>query len=121
TLGFGDASSDVANALALTNAGRIVVAGASEEVLGSGDFAVARLKPNGGVDNGFSGDGRKTLTFGTGTDVAEDIALQADGRIVLAGHSYQGFAKGNDFAVARLKPGGAVDNTFSGDGKRTLG
>ena len=40
------------------------------------------------------------------------MALQADGKIVLAGHS--------DFtvAVARLKPDGALDTSFSGDGKK---
>jgi uncharacterized delta-60 repeat protein len=121
TLGFGDASVDVANALVLTNSGRILLAGRSEEGFNGGDFAIARLKASGGTDNTFSGDGRTTVTFGNAADAAEDVDLQADGRIVLAGSFYAGFANGNEFAVARLKPNGGVDNTFSTDGRRTLG
>jgi uncharacterized delta-60 repeat protein len=45
------------------------------------------------------------------------VALQGDGKIVAVGH--RGRTAGDDFALARYNPGGALDASFSGDGKRT--
>ena len=41
------------------------------------------------------------------------IALQPDGKLVVAGYSDSG---GWDFSLARFNPDGSLDNTFSGDG-----
>jgi len=43
--------------------------------------------------------------------------IQPDGKIIVAGGS-SGFP-GSDFALARYKPNGSLDATFSGDGKQT--
>ena len=80
--------------------GRIVAAGLA--VGGPGRMSVARYRISGQLDREFSGDGRRTIGFGsTGRDRAYGVALQANGRIVAAG--VDGRPGGSDFAVARLK------------------
>ena len=80
------------------------------------DFAIARYLTFGDPDSTFSGDGRRTVDFiGTG-DVAEAVAIQENGRIVVAGSSND-LDHTRRFAVARVKAGGALDHAFSGDGR----
>ncbi|HYV94916.1 MAG TPA: T9SS type A sorting domain-containing protein [Chitinophagales bacterium] len=50
-------------------------------------FAVARLNADGSIDNSFSTDGKTTTDIGNGEDVANSIAMQPDGKIVVAGFS----------------------------------
>ena len=49
------------------------------------DFALARYNPNGSLDTSFSGDGKQTTDFG-GSDGANGVALQGDGKIVAVGN-----------------------------------
>ena len=82
---FGSGSADFALALALQPDGKIVVAGMST-ASGSYDFALARYLPNGTLDTTFSGDGTVLTDFGSGSrDWAYALALQPDGKIVVAG------------------------------------
>ena len=101
---------DRATAVALQADGRIVVGGISGD-----DFALARYDARGGLDPSFSGDGRLTTDFG-GIDSGHDVAIGADGRIVLVGTHAPGAA---DFAVAVYTAGGALDPTFNGIGRVT--
>jgi uncharacterized delta-60 repeat protein len=49
------------------------------------------------------------------------VALQPDGKLVVAGHEYRYLkATGSDFVVARYNPDGSRDDTFSGDGLVTM-
>jgi uncharacterized delta-60 repeat protein len=112
---------DFGNELALDRNGRSVVVGYSDQGPPTGiDFAIARLDHQGNLDAGFSGDGRRLVDFAGDTDEALGATIQSDGRIVAVGSSEQGSATGEDFAIARLKPGGGLDTTFAGDGKRTV-
>lgn len=116
---FGNGS-DNAGDLAIQPDGRIVVAGYSDqnpdESINDYDFAVARYRSNGSLDTSFSGDGKRTAPVGASTDTGSGVAIQADGKIVVAGSSFQGAGTANDFAVARFKPGGGLDDSFSGNG-----
>jgi uncharacterized delta-60 repeat protein len=110
---FGNATwSDIAQDLAVQSNGKIVVGGYIYDGISFEKFAVARLNTNGSPDTTFSGDGRQTTTFANSAQ-ALSLALQADGKIVLAGVS------SGRFALARYKPGGALDQTFGGDGRVT--
>ena len=116
--GFTPTSSDSAFQLALQPDGRIVVAGWSR-VAGVGNptlFAVARFLPDGDLDSTFDGDGKLTFGFGTPSAKASSLAIQADGRIVVAGvvSDDNGI---NDFAVARLNGDGSLDPNFGTLGK----
>src|SRR4029453_14277370 len=76
------------------------------------DFALARYNPDGTLDPTFNGTGKVLTDFsGSGSDdVAFDLAIQRDGKIVVAGYSPAGGTF--DFALARHSPGGALDPTF---------
>jgi uncharacterized delta-60 repeat protein len=108
-------------ALALQPDGKIVVAGYDYRY--PSDFTVARHDPDGGLDETFAGDGIATLDFGGGDndDEAHALALQPDGKIVVAGYTVEVGWDDRDFALARYNPDGTLDNTFSGDGMLTTG
>jgi uncharacterized delta-60 repeat protein len=106
-----------ASAIAIQPDGRVVLAGSV--VSGSVDFVVARYLTDGSLDPSFNSTGYRLIDFGPGNeDEARDVAIQPDGRIVIAGRS------GDDsrirFAIARVTGAGALDMTFSGDGLRTV-
>ena len=77
---------------ALQPSGRIVVKGSSDRYSPS-----HRLNPTGSLDTTFGAGGKATVDFGAAT-FAHAIALQPNGRIVVAGQK----TAGEDFAVARL-------------------
>lgn len=62
---------------------------------------MTRYNNNGTIDNTFGTNGKVLTDFGNKADYGSSLALQRDGKIVLAGHS------GNDFAVARYNGGNA--------------
>lgn len=116
------AASDGGNAVALQRDGKIVVVGYStpSDVAPNPVLSLARLRSNGNLDHGFAGDGRKTIGFGNANAAGNAVAVQRNGRILVAGSSNHGAATGNDFAIARLKPSGGLDSSFSGDGLKTI-
>ena len=84
-------------------------------------FAVARYLPDGRLDRSFSRDGRASVDFGFGDDTAHAVAVQADGRILVAGHGTRNrYRTESDFAFARFRPDGRLDRSFSGDGLATV-
>ncbi|MGE3232966.1 MAG: hypothetical protein AB7O78_04470 [Thermoleophilia bacterium] len=109
---------DYAASLAIQPDGRIVVAGArSASPAGPGtDFAVARVLPNGLPDPTFAGGGSTAVDFG-GADIADEMALQPDGRIVVLGTTTSGSGGKDDMAVARLLPNGSLDPAFGTSGR----
>jgi uncharacterized delta-60 repeat protein len=106
---------DQANAVAIQADGKILAAGAAA-VSGS-DLAVARYNADGSLDLSFDGDGMLTTDYGFGSSVAQDLAIQSDGKIVAAGF---GAATGYDFFLTRYNTNGSPDTTFDGDGKVTF-
>jgi len=115
TVDFG--GDDQAWAVAVQPDGKVLVAGAA--VVGSAaDFAVARLLPEGSPDPAFSGDGVVTVDFfGDPSDVATALAVQPDGKILVAGYSFVSAFGDDDMAVARLDASGNLDATFASGGR----
>jgi len=74
-----------------------------------------RLLSVGALDTTFSFDGKVTSAFGASSGVGTAVAIQGDGKILVAG-----FAPGPDgtydFAVARFKTDGTFDNSFGTSG-----
>jgi uncharacterized delta-60 repeat protein len=103
-----------AYAVTLQPDGKILVAGRALN-----NFAVARLKPNGALDPSFSYDGKTMTNFVAGSDTARAIALQPDGKIVVAGSSAVDETSPSAFALTRYNPDGSLDTTLDGDGKLT--
>ena len=105
-----------AAAVAVQGDGKIVSAGTTGLIP---DFAVSRLNPDGTADTTFGGNGHQLYDFG-GKDFATAVAVQADGKIVVAG--FTNAKNVNDFAVLRLLPDGTPDTGFgpNGNGKLTV-
>ncbi len=119
TTSFGPGN-DGAEDVVIEGDGKFLVAGYTHDTKGNGtvDFALARYKADGSPDTTFGQDlngdgvkdGRLTTAVGAGDDHAHALAVQADGRIVVAGSS------GGDAALVRYNPDGTLDATFDGDG-----
>ena len=105
---------DLGLGMAIQNDGKIVVAGYSSEI--NADFAVVRYNSDGSLDTSFNGTGKVTTPIGGGNDAGYSVAIQADGKIVVAGYSY---AANADFAVVRYNTDGSLDTSFNGTGKVT--
>lgn len=123
----GDSGTDRATGLALQSDGKIVVAGTTNADRGPDhdNFAVARLNADGTLDTTFgAGTGKKVVAFdldgGTGDDNCADVAIQGDGRIVVAG-TVMTAANGADIGVARLLSDGSPDASFNLTGKVSFG
>jgi len=102
-----------AKALALQDDGRIVVAGIATEHLAQ-RFGVVRYEADGRLDTTFGSRGRVITDFPGQSDIAAAVAIQTDGKIVVAG-STTGVS--GDFAVARYEPDGSLDASFGDGGK----
>jgi uncharacterized delta-60 repeat protein len=106
---------DSVTALALQPDGKIVLAGVCSTA-NIDNICLARLNPDGSLDASFdgpsgTGNGKFMLAIGT-SGVASALALQPDGKIVVAGTCWTG----NDrkFCLARLNPDGSLDASFDG-------
>jgi uncharacterized delta-60 repeat protein len=106
--------SDEAYAVALHEDGKIVAAGSAWDGT-TVDVALARYNSDGSLDASLDGDGKVFTDFDSGWwDVAYDVALHEDGKIIAVGTTYYG-----DFALARYNTDGSLDTSFDGDGKIT--
>ncbi|WP_437648393.1 delta-60 repeat domain-containing protein [Sorangium sp. So ce362] len=102
-------------AMAVQPDGRILVGARSAEA-GSTDFLVVRFEPDGGLDTTFGEDGYALAGLPGG--VAVDMALQVDGRIVVAGNV--GERAASRPTLVRFLPDGALDPTFGDKGVQAL-
>ena len=99
--------------LAIQGDGKIVVVGKRN----SPSIAVlSRYNPDGSLDASFGGTGKVTTTVGTVAS-ANSVAIQNDGKIVVAGLTTTG--ADFDFAVVRFNADGSLDTSFGGTGKVT--
>lgn len=103
-------------AVAVQPDGKIVAAGHSYQS-GHYVFALTRYNSDGSLDNSFDTDGKVSTIFSAADAKAKALAIQSDGKIVVAGLSSDGSVE--RFAVARYNTNGSLDNTFDSDGKVT--
>ena len=107
----------IARAAAIQRDGKIVLAGVITDRSGIGQrgMLVERLLTTGALDRGFGSGGRSVLLHGTAQSAANAVAVQRDGKIVVAGNG-----PGNDglqrIALARLDSRGSLDRGFGAAG-----
>ncbi|MED5584305.1 MAG: fibronectin type III domain-containing protein, partial [Actinomycetota bacterium] len=113
-------TADSGRAVAIQADGKVVVAGYAR--MGSDDdFAVARYDSDGALDAAFSSDGLVTVDFDNKNESGYAVAVQSDGKIVVAGRAAtDGMGLTFDFAVVRLTSSGELDTSFSSDGLQTV-
>lgn len=110
---------DVANAVALQPDGKILVAGSVDETPKGKSFALARYNADGSLDTTFGTAGSVITSFGSASDEAFAMVVQADGKIVLGGHTLSA-TRGLDFALARYNADGSADAGFGTGGQVVL-
>lgn len=113
---------DAIQGVAIDGSGRIVAVGYST-VDSHRDFAVARYNADGSLDTTFNASGPKPGVLTTSTDPNDDeaygVAIQSDGKIVVAGYGYNyGHRR---VVVARYTAAGTLDApAFTASGFATL-
>jgi uncharacterized delta-60 repeat protein len=105
------------NALVIQPNGKIVLTG-WKTISGISSFAITRLNGNGSTDSQFGGGTVVTIRFlpFNSNDRIQDVALQPDGKIVVAGE----VDSNRLFAIARFNEDGSLDTTFGNGGKVTV-
>ena len=100
------------NALTVQPDGKILVIGTAR-VNNKWSFAIARYNSNGNFDNSFGNQGRVSLAVSSNPEISDIlycIALQTDGKIVVAGRA------AGSITVARFNDNGSIDASFAANG-----
>lgn len=116
-----DRGSITTSGVAIDAQGRIVVSaftGQGNTPDHTDDFLIARFEANGRPDASFGDGGVTTTAIGTGDDRSAAIAIDPDGRIVVAGWADVGPYE--QMALARYDANGRVDESFGIGGKVTV-
>src|SRR5204863_5909182 len=103
--------------MAVQSDGKIVVAGGLGGLFWNGsyrDFALVRYMASGALDPSFGTGGMVTTPIGSGDDSGYSVAVQSDGKIVVAGVSNNGSSQ--DIALVRYTDSGVLDSSFGTGG-----
>ncbi|MET9609423.1 calcium-binding protein [Streptomyces sp. NPDC006512] len=109
-------SSEAAADMVVQPDGKIVAVGGDVSDF-VGNFAAVRYNADGSPDTTFGDGGKVSTDIAGGSDTANGVALQADGKIVVVGVSENLEGGVAWFTVVRYNPDGSLDTTFDGDGK----
>jgi uncharacterized delta-60 repeat protein len=109
-LGFDEA----ANGVALNSAGQILIAGATVGAKLNHDFLLARYRTDGKLDTTFGSGGTVKTDLGSGDDFAENLVVDAAGRVVVVGRATSSTIL--DMALVRYTADGTLDSAFNGTG-----
>ncbi len=108
---------DYGYAAAVQSDGKVILVG-SVKGPNFEDFGIARFTRDGALDPTFGADGKVVVDFAGAADIARAVAVQADGKIVVAGGtSVTGDAE--RFGLLRLNANGSLDSSFGTGGKLT--
>ena len=113
------ANNDYLEGIVIQSDGKIIGAGYSTVSGSDEDFSLVRLNgADGSLDTSFDTDGKVLTSFGGGDDIGSNVALQADGKILVAGETNASGSR-YDFAIARYNTNGSPDTSFNSDGRLT--
>jgi uncharacterized delta-60 repeat protein len=110
---------EIAQAVAIDAAGKVVAGGVTEKGDFIFDLALARYNADGSLDGTFGEGGKMTTNVGPGNsdDDLEGLSLQSDGKILVGGSTAPtALGVDDDFMVARYTPNGGLDGTFGSGG-----
>jgi uncharacterized delta-60 repeat protein len=113
---LGGFNSEHARAVAIQPDGKLVVAGEGSPDFSTNYVTLARYNTDGTLDRSFGIDGK--VSSGPVVGRAWAVAVQADGKIVVAGDQYIGNRQSDfgDVLVARYNADGSVDAGFASSG-----
>ena len=105
---------DIARSVLVQTDGKILAVGTGKSFSSKENYAIARLHPDGNLDSSFGIDGKLVFQIEEEPSHASDAALEADGKILIAGWF------GDDYewriGLVRLNTNGGVDSTFGTNG-----
>jgi uncharacterized delta-60 repeat protein len=104
------------SALEVDPQGRFLLVGTRTGTNPTSEGVLMRLTPTGAFDTTFSGDGFATVPALFGSNVANAVALQSDGRIVVAGTFTSSDGNISNMLLTRFDASGALDPSFGGNG-----
>nr|WP_299205943.1 delta-60 repeat domain-containing protein [uncultured Brumimicrobium sp.] len=97
----------------MQNDGKIIVAGELGEAA-TYKATATRYNADGSLDASFANNGSLVIPIGNAKSFATDVALQDDGKIVMAAYTWND-VKG-EVAAFRLNTDGSLDPTFGDQG-----
>ncbi|MBL0341106.1 MAG: T9SS type A sorting domain-containing protein [Bacteroidetes bacterium] len=106
---------DDAFGMQLTSNGGIIVVGFTTQPNFSYDAIVLQYDSTGSLDTTFGTNGI-TIFDNADQDIAFDVEVQSDGKILIAGNSGEFIPNPNDFMLARYNSNGTLDNSFGTNG-----
>ena len=109
-----DRTSAFAADIAVTAAGKLVVAGTLD-----GTFAIARYNPDGSLDAGFGDGGTAVTPVGSGGSLAQALLELPDGKFLAAGDAMGPglFGDTSHHVLLRYNADGSLDQSFGAQGK----
>ena len=116
TTDLGGNEDKATDAALLPDGGFVTVGQADPAGLANPDFGLVRYSAEGQPVPAFDGDGVVTEDIAGRSNAANAVAVQPDGKIVVAGFALPNNAVDLDFALARYNPDGTLDTSFDGDG-----
>ena len=108
--------SDIPYDLLMLEDGSFLVTGSWALTANNTEFMVIKLDPDGALDTTFAMGGVAIQPIDSGQDYARDIAVDADGNLVVCGFSYVPGFNFRRNVVCRLTANGALDTTFGNNG-----
>jgi uncharacterized delta-60 repeat protein len=115
TIRFSQSGTDRGAAVAVQADGRYIVAGTICPGGESCGFGLERFGTDGALDTNFGNAGLAFVNISGGDDRAYALAIQSDGKFVVAGH-----AGSSGFGLARFTTAGALDTTFGTSGSTVV-
>ena len=110
---------DLATSIRVLQDGNLLVAGTTYGLIDAiPNISLARYKPDGTLDTKFGDDGKVTVNFTGQYETVNALAVQKDGKIVVAGREWVN-QQDDNFLVARFNADGSPDESF-GDGGRVI-
>ena len=97
---------------------RVILISALAAMLTLPRISWSQINLPGTLDSTFGVNGKVMTAFNSNACIARAVAIQSDGKIVVAGESSNGTS--NQFAIARYNSNGTLDNQFGTGGKTTI-
>lgn len=114
----GNAVSERGYGMAIQGDGKIVVVGEHPQDSNVGDYVTVRFTAAGAMDTSFAGTGYVITSLTSSQDVARDVAIDSNGKIVVAGD--RGNTGDINFGIIRYNANGTADTSFGPSGIRSV-
>jgi uncharacterized delta-60 repeat protein len=115
---------DTITSIAVQPDGKIIAGGNTTNRNTNDDFALVRYNKDGSLDSGFGSGGKVVTDFARHEDFVAELALQPDGKIVVAGDVTISASPSKEdvgFGLARYNADGSLDSRFGFGGKVVTG